>query len=56
MLYAQHTVRPNKLKGQRVWNRERFIAMPCKEIGAHALKSFSFPEGVSSKHLKWQVG
>ena len=31
MLYAQHTVRPNKLKGQSL-EQERFIAMPCKEI------------------------
>ena len=30
---AQHTARPNNTQNIRVWNRERFITRPCKEMG-----------------------
>ena len=35
-----------------VWNRERFIAGPCKETVAHALKSPNSPKAFSKSHLQ----
>ena len=48
------TMRPNW--NIEVWSRERFIAGPCKQMGAHALKALNSPKGFNKAFFKATCG